>query len=462
MKNSTVWSLVGIGVVSLVTFNSPVKADPPAGNWSAQPTFVDEFEGDKLDTTKWSTGYRWADIINQEMQGLVPENVTVADGNCYIKVEKRPVQNIDWVGYKGAKKDYASGAIQTYNKWTQSYGYFEVKAKMPGGKGTWPAFWLLPDRGKEVGTLEERTWVAGGYKGKTIDRGNEIDVFEIMGSWVDPKTGTGKSHSGYFWGYDGKSAWGNYAFANNGAGPDHYLVPNQNTEFHTYGVAWGPGQLDFYIDGNKVLSREDPPSMTKIGNAPHYMILNVALKYDDWTPNKIPIPEIDADLPRTMVIDYVKVWSGTPTPTPAPVAEGTYRITPLSDTTKCLQVEGSALDDAGKVSQGTYTGAANQKWKLTYLGGSVYEIAAVHSGKNLGVIANSGADHTKLEQTVDTDAVGQRWKVQPVGKDGYNRIAPMTNVKSALSTYGKNEGSGAYIFYSSGDPGQRWKFEPAP
>ncbi|MDQ3814812.1 MAG: RICIN domain-containing protein [Armatimonadota bacterium] len=461
MTTKNLLFLTTVASLSLATFPHTTTAAPPAaGTWSAEPTFVDEFNGDSLDKSKWSTGYRFPDVINNEMQGFVPENVTVEDGVCKIKVEKRTVQNTDWAGYKGAKKEYASGAIQTYNKWAQAYGYFEVKAKMPGGKGTWPAFWMLPDRGAAVKDIVERTATMGAYKGVPIARGIEIDIFEIMGSWTDPKTGAGKSHSGYFWGYDGKSAWGGYALANNGAGPEHYVVPNQNTEFHTYGVAWGPGQLDWYIDGDKVLSREEPPSMTKIGSAPHYMILNIALKNDDWTPRRIPIAEIDADLPRTMVIDYVKAWSGTPTPSPAPVAEGTYRITPLSDATKCLQVDGAGMEDGGKVNQATYTGAANQQWELSYLGASVYEIKAKHSGKLLNVIGGNGSDFTKIEQAADTDAIGQRWKLQAVGTSGFYRVIPMVNAKSALSTYGKAERAGAYIFYSSGDPGQRWKFEP--
>lgn len=459
MKKKNLFLLTTVAALNLLALQGATVAAPPAGgNWSTEPTFVDDFKGDTLDKTKWSTGYRFAEVINNELQGFVPENVTVADGVCRIKAEKRPVQNTGMTGHKTAKQQYASGAIQTYTKWAQGYGYFEVRAKMPGGKGTWPAFWLLPDRGPAVTNLDQRVAVGSSVKGVPITPGNEIDIFEIMGSWVDAK-GVGKSHSGYFWGYDGKSAWGEYALANNGAGPEHHRVPNQDTEFHTYGVAWGPGQLDFYIDDVKVLSREEPPSLTKIGWAPHYMILNIALKNDDWTPKKLTLEEIDADLPRTMVIDYVKVWSGTPAPTPAPLAEGTYRITPLSDATKCLQVEGASTEDGAKVNQATYTGAANQQWDLTYLGGSVYEFKAKHSGKVLGTIASSGADFTKIEQALDTDALGQRWKLQP-GAPGYFRVTPWVNNKAALSTQGKGEGEGAYIFFSFGSAGQRWKFEP--
>lgn len=461
MKTNHTYRLTAVAVVTLTALRPTAQADPPAaGHWSAKPTFEDDFNGTALDKTKWSTGYRWADVINSEMQGFVPENVTVEDGVCKLKVEKRQVQNTDWVGYKSAKMEYASGAIQTYNKFAQAYGYFEVRAKMPGGKGTWPAFWMLPDRGAGYKNLDERTWVGGNVRGTTVARGNEIDIFEIMGSWVDPATGTGKSHSGYFWGYDGKSAWGGYALASDSKGPDKYAVPKQDTEFHTYGLAWGPGQLDYYIDGTKVLSREEPPAMTKVGSAPHYLILNVALKYDDWTPNKIPIADIDAALPRTMVIDYVKVWSGNPTPTPPAFIEGTYRITPKSDPTRALQVNDAGTADGAPVSIGTYTGGANQQWDLGYLGGGVYTIKAKHSGKALEAIGNTGADFTKVDQIAPADANGQRWKIDAPGTSGFTRIVPMTNVKSDLSTYGTKEGAGGYIFYHSGAPGQLWKLEP--
>ena len=457
MKTKTVILLAAATALATPT-NS--FASPPPGKWSEQPTFVDDFNGTALDTTKWSTGYRWADVINNEMQGFVPENVTVADGFCTIKAEKRAVQNTDWVGYKGAKKDYASGAIQTYDKWTQAYGYFEVRAKMPGGKGTWPAFWLLPDRGKTFTNLDQRVWVGDNAKGTPVAMGNEIDIFEIMGSWQDAATGAGKSHSGYIWGYDGKSGWGEYALAKNGAGPEHYPVPNQASEFHTYGVAWGPGQLDYYVDDVKVLSREEPPTMTKIGSAPGYVILNVALKTDDWTAKKVTVAEMDADLPRSMVIDYVKVWSGTPTPSPAPVAEGTYRLTPSGDATKCLQVADTGEGDGVKVNQATYKGGANQQWTLSYLGGGVYEIKAKHSGKALHTVGGSGADFTNAEQFADDDSASVRWKLEALGTTGYFRVTPLTNAKAALSVWAKDENGKAYIFFYFNDAGQKWKFEP--
>ena len=65
---------------------------------------------------KWNTGYRFADVINNELQGYVPENVVVANGVCTIKVEKRECRNTDQYGHKSKTQAYASGAITTYDK----------------------------------------------------------------------------------------------------------------------------------------------------------------------------------------------------------------------------------------------------------------------------------------------------------------------------------------------------------
>lgn len=447
-----------LATLSLAALSGAAFASPPAGTWSANPTFVDDFNGTTLDSTKWSKGMRWADVINNELQGYVPENVTVANGYCTIKAEKRTVQNTDWVGYKGATKSYASGAIQTWNKWTQAYGYFEARIKMSSGKGTWPAFWLLPDRGSSTTPLDKRTAVGGSYGGSPISMGNEIDILEIMATWKNPTTGIGKSHSGFFWNYNGGS-WGNYALMNNGNGPAQFPLANPDTEFHTYGLAWGPGKLDFYIDDIKVLSREEPLETTKVGTAPHYMILNAAMHTDDWTGTPVPLADIDATAPSNMVIDYVKVWSGQPTPNPAPVAEGVYRITPKSDATKAVQVAGAGTADSDNVNLGTYTGATNQQWNLQYLGGNVYEMTAQHSGKVLDVAGGNWADNTNVDQYTDNNSTGQRWKLQMAGS-GYYRVIPMVNGNSGLSSWGTTEGTNVYSTYYSGNNGQLWKFEP--
>lgn len=300
--------------LGLLFSSSFVQAAPPAGNWTL--TFEEEFTTfhgtTGLDPSKWQMGMRWNSVINDEMQAYRPENVIVdaANGVCIIKPEKRYAQNIGYGGHTSSWENYASGAFGTYNTWTQAYGYFEARVKMASSPGTWPAFWLMPDRGASVTPLDNRVGI--GDRGGAVAFGNEIDIFEYMGTWKNPSTGMAKAKSGYFWQYDPDLASGVFTKVNELANPD--------TQFHTYGVAWSPAKLEFYIDGELVGTKY---GRTSIGSCPHYLILNCAISTDDWTPTPVPIANIDAGLPGLpMVIDSVRVYSGSPAP--VPVVNGTY------------------------------------------------------------------------------------------------------------------------------------------
>ena len=287
----------------------------PPGEW--KPTWSDEFDGKVLDATKWNTGYRFADVINNELQGYVPENVVVANGICTIKVEKRECRNTDQYGYKSKTQAYASGAVTTYDKFAQKYGFFEARVKMTGGPGTWPAFWLLPDRGRKVAKLDDR--VGTGDRG--FGFGTEIDVFEFM-PWWKTADGLFLSHSGCIWSYGKVTAkdpaphtHGSYALDNYGYGPQMLKYPHADTQFHTYGLYWGPGRLTFYIDSKPVYYVEDA---RHVPNVPEYILLNCAISGNGWgmgPGKKDPtIKDIEGGMPSKMEIDYVRVYSGTPEP----------------------------------------------------------------------------------------------------------------------------------------------------
>jgi beta-glucanase (GH16 family) len=295
---------------------SIVQATPPPGTWTL--TFNDDFNGTSLDTTKWNTGMQWADVINNELQGYVPENVTVAGGVCTIKVEKRTVPNVSYNGYSWGSNAYASGCITSFNKWTQAYGYFEARVKMATGAGTWPAFWMMPDRGSAVTPLSTRVGI--GTRGGVVAMGNEIDIFEYMGTWKNQTTGLSKSHSGYFWQYNPNLAASSYTMVNQLVSPD--------TQFHTYGVAWSPGKHVYYIDGTAVATLY---GRTSVASCPEYMILNCALSTNDWTGTAVTTAQIDAGLPCTMQIDNVQVYSGTPAP--VAIVNGIYETEAIAQAT---------------------------------------------------------------------------------------------------------------------------------
>ena len=287
-------------------------AGPPPGDWKM--TLDEEFNGDKLDPKIWVTGYHFTDIINHELQAYVPENVTVANGVCTIKVEKRTAVNQDMWGHTGATQPYASGAITSMGKWTQTYGYWEARVKMTGSPGTWPAFWMLADRGEKVTNMNDRL----GYVDKGMGRGAEIDIFEFMPWWKSTK-GLFQSHSGIIWSYGPTTpkdpaphSHGSYALANDGYGPGELFYPKADSEFHTYGVYWAPTDLIFYVDSKAVYRVHDP---AHIPNCPEYVLFNVALSGNNWGKGPMKrnptMQEIDAGLPSQMQIDYFRAYSGT-------------------------------------------------------------------------------------------------------------------------------------------------------
>lgn len=296
-------------------------AGPPPGEWKL--TAADEFDGDSLNPQMWSTGYKFVDVINNELQAFVPENVIVKDGVCTIKVEKREALNTDRFGNTRARQQFASGAFTSVDKFTQTYGYFEARIKMPKarGAGVWPAFWMLPDRGR---AYPDR--VRYGYMSKLYGKGAEIDIFEFMPAWKKPD-GTFPIHHGTIWDYGpvtekspAPHGYGAYALDNDGWGPAELGIPGLDEEFHTYGLYWSPERLIFYVDSKPVFRVKDP---NRVPDVPHFFLFNVSVHLNAWgkTPDKKQptMQQIIDDMPNAMQIDYFRAYSGVleePTPTP--------------------------------------------------------------------------------------------------------------------------------------------------
>ena len=288
-------------------------AGPPPGDWKL--TLNENFDGDKLDPKIWTPGYTFPDVINGEMQGYVPENVTVANGLCTIKIEERDCRNTDRTGRLGPAQKFASGAFTSYDKFTQTYGYFEARLKMPKARaaGLWPAFWMLPDRGRDYPPKIRST-----YRTKAYGQGIEIDIFEFQ-PWWKREDGTFPIHVGCIWSY-GKvteqdpapHGYGAYAKDNDGWGPTDIYFPELDTKFHTYGLYWSPERLIYYVDGKPVFRVRDPKNVPDV---PEYFMFNVAITGNGWgrgPGKKNPTrAQIAADLPNKMEIDYFRAYSGT-------------------------------------------------------------------------------------------------------------------------------------------------------
>ncbi len=225
--------------------------------------FSDEFDVNGApNSDKWDyntgTGDGWG---NNELQYYTkrPENVIVENGILKIKAIKEE--------YMGSQ--YTSARILTRGKFSFKYGRAEMRAKLPSGGGTWPAFWLLGDNLDTVG------WPACG----------EIDIMEEVGN--NPNVIHSSLHS------PGRS----------GNTPDTAITKNPTamTEFHIYAVEWSAETLKFYVDDNLFYTYKN--STTTPFNAKFFVILNFAMGGNFGGA-------VDPNFKNaTYEIDYVRVYN---------------------------------------------------------------------------------------------------------------------------------------------------------
>lgn len=197
----------------------------------------DEFNVDGApDTSKWGyntgTGDGWG---NNELQYYTTrsENVKIEGGLLKITAIKE-----DYMGSK-----YTSTRMLTKGKFSFKYGRAEVRAKLPAGGGTWPAFWLLGDN------IDTVPWPGCG----------EIDILESVGN--NPNVIHSSLHS------PGRS----------GNTPDTKttIAPNSTTEFHIYAAEWSAENIKFYVDDNLFYTYKN--SSTTPFNANFFVIINFAM-----------------------------------------------------------------------------------------------------------------------------------------------------------------------------------------
>ena len=161
---------------------------------------------------------------------------------------------------------YTSGIITTYGSFQQTYGYFEMRAKLPAGQGLWPAFWMLPS---------DRSWPP------------EIDVMEMLGQ--QPTVLHSTVHSNSTGAHTMSAVWA--------------IEPDLSAAFHTYGVDWEPQDITFYFDGTAIGQVATPSDLDK----PMYMIANLAVG-GSWGG----YPDGTTIFPAHMDIDYIRAYSNAP------------------------------------------------------------------------------------------------------------------------------------------------------
>ena len=246
---------------------------PVEGDWTL--TFDEQFKGDSVNLAKWDYyGPNWWG--NKKLTHWSKDNVIVKDGIAKMHFEKKTGWHNDDPNTKH-ESPYAGGFLHTYGKWTQTYGYFEARMKLPVGQGLWPAFWLMPDRGVELGEQWKRA--------STADGGMEFDIMEHLTSW-GPYRYTIAMH------------WDGYQKNHKATGARVYFKPDEDG-FVTSGLLWTPGLAVFYCQGKEVARWENQ----RICSVPSNILFTMPV--GGWENAKSPD---DSQLPLDLEIDYVRVW----------------------------------------------------------------------------------------------------------------------------------------------------------
>jgi beta-glucanase (GH16 family) len=265
----------GLGVSGSEEFK-PGPAEAAARYASAQWRLVwnDEFEeGTAPSRLRWN--YEEGRVRNHELQYYTVdrrENARIENGDLVITGRREP--------YRGA--DYTSASLTTRGHCTFTYGKVEIRAKVPRGRGTWPALWFL---GADPGAR----WPMCG----------EVDLMENVG--FDPDKLHFTVHTGAF-NHVKKTQRGTTV-----------VLERPLEGYHRYGLIWTHERIEFFLEGEKVyeFANDGKGKADWPFDSPMYLLINLALG-GDWGGAK---GMDDSALPAEFRVDYVRVWS------PAPVTQ---------------------------------------------------------------------------------------------------------------------------------------------
>jgi beta-glucanase (GH16 family) len=250
-------------------------------------TFDDEFNGTSLDTSKWvvqqtaNSGFTNAPGPTMACFVDSPNNVSVSGGFLNLTVRKEAAPFNCPVGSQSFSTSYTSGMVTTYGLFSQAYGTFEVRAKLPASaiQGLQETFWLWPVNSSQYGTA----WPASG----------EIDIAEFYSQY--PNLDIPYIHY-------------------NAAAPDSNVTASNCTitpgTFNTYGLEWSPGSLVVTYNGQICLIDHPNPAAPLTGAEPFdkpFMILltqTLGIGGNVFEPDTTP-------LPATTQVDWVRVWGST-------------------------------------------------------------------------------------------------------------------------------------------------------
>jgi beta-glucanase (GH16 family) len=248
------------------------NAQAPAGKqwqFETKPVWTDEFNYSGLpDSTKWGYDIGGRGWGNNELEYYTSSirNASVDNGVLSITARKEEKEG----------RHYTSARMVTKYKGDFLYGRFEIRAKLPAGRGTWPAIWMLPT-----------DWEYGSWP-----KSGEIDIMEHVG--YDPDNIHISAHTQA------------YYFKINTQKTATKIIDGTTTAFHVYRLDWTPDYMQGYIDDQLVFEFKNEGKGYAVWpfDKRFHLLLNVAVG-GDWGGQK---GIDDTAFPAAMQVDYVRVY----------------------------------------------------------------------------------------------------------------------------------------------------------
>lgn len=239
-----------------------VQILPPVG---FELALEDRFEARYLNRDLWSTSLRvfgrWGDRYHNDsyLNYLSDDDVLLENGHLRLRADYRNVEGDNPPGVY----DYSAGMISSHDSFSFQYGYIEIRAKFPGGRGAWPCFWLMP---------QQHHWPP------------EFDIAEYY-------AGKKMMHLGLCHGKFPEINWDS----------DGNTDVDFEGSWNTYGLLWTPGRALWIQNG--VVKKESRGS--HVPAVPMYVILSNGVSSRIGPSGE---PDAQTRFPNYFEVDYVRVW----------------------------------------------------------------------------------------------------------------------------------------------------------
>ena len=239
----------------IVTAASVFAQKPAAAAPQWVMTFNDEFDGAELVFPKWAPHDPWGHERNREAQAYVPGAIEVRGGMAHIVASRAHAR------YDGHEREFTSGMMTTYGSFAQTYGRFEIRCRIPAGRGLEPKFWLLPVGSGELPSID------------VLDAlGSDPDKAVFANRWGDEKTE--RSYSG------------------------SYGVGDLSEDFHVVAAEWDMDKIVWFVDGKE--------RFRSTSGVPHQaMYLAVGLVVGGVQAR---YPDESTVFPASFDVDYIRVY----------------------------------------------------------------------------------------------------------------------------------------------------------